>query len=73
VREATNVVIQNAKFVFNTSDKITSMDNASWANVHGNIVQDQYHIPLLLNVQHVIFKYGLIDSLTLLIMNFLMT
>jgi hypothetical protein len=40
MREATNVVIQNAKFVSNTSDKITSMDNASWANVHGNIVQD---------------------------------
>jgi hypothetical protein len=40
VRKATNVVIQNVKFVFNTCDKVMSMDYASWAITHGNIVQD---------------------------------
>jgi hypothetical protein len=47
------------------------MDNASWANVHGYIVQDWRCIPLLLNVKHVFFK-SKVDSLTLFIMNYLM-
>jgi hypothetical protein len=48
------------------------MYNASWTNVHGYIVQDWCHIPLLLNMQHVFFGYK-VDSLTLLIMNYLIT
>jgi hypothetical protein len=48
------------------------MDNASWASVHGYIVQDWCHIPLLLNVQHVAFGFGA-NILTFLVMNFLMT
>jgi hypothetical protein len=48
------------------------MDIASWASVHGYIVQDWCHIPLLLNVQHVVFGSGA-NILTFLIMNFLMT
>jgi len=48
------------------------MDNASWANVHGYIVQDYCWIPLLLNVQQMFSRFGA-NSLTLLIMNSLMT
>jgi hypothetical protein len=48
------------------------MDNASWASVHGYIMQDWRHIPLLLNVQHVIYGSGA-NIGTFLIMNFLMT
>jgi hypothetical protein len=48
------------------------MYNASRANVHGSIVQDWCRIPLLLNVQHVFFG-SKVDSVTLLIMNYLMT
>jgi hypothetical protein len=55
-----------------TCDEVTSMYNASWANVHGYIVQDWCCIPLLLNVQHVFFG-SKVDSLTLSIMNYLMT
>ncbi len=72
VREAIKFTIQNAKFVSLTCDEVASMDNASWASVHGYIVQDWCHITLLLNVQHVVFGSG-VNSLTFLIMNFLMT
>jgi hypothetical protein len=48
------------------------MDNASWASVHGYIVQDECHIHLSLNVKHVPSRYGA-NNLTLLIMKFLMT
>jgi hypothetical protein len=48
------------------------MDNASWVNVHGYVVQNWCQIPLLLNVQQVFYGSGA-DSLTLLIMNSLMT
>ncbi len=40
VRKTTKVDVQNAKFIFLTCDGITSMDNASWASVHGYVVQD---------------------------------
>jgi hypothetical protein len=39
------------------------MDNASWANVHGYIVQDWCQISLLLNVQQV-FSRSRADNLT---------
>jgi len=48
------------------------MDNASWASVHGYIVQDWCHITLLLNLQHVGFGSG-VNNLTFFIMNFSMT
>jgi hypothetical protein len=48
------------------------MDNVSWANVHGYIVQDWCQIPLLLNVQQMFFgSRG--NSLILLVINSLMT
>jgi hypothetical protein len=72
MKKATKTIIQNAKFVSLTSDEIISMDNASWASVHGYIVQDWCHIPLLLNVKHVL-SGSKTNSLTLLIMNYLMT
>jgi hypothetical protein len=50
VRKATKITIQNAKFVSLTYDEIICMDNANWASVHGYIMQDWCHIPLLLNV-----------------------
>jgi hypothetical protein len=34
------VVVYNIKFISLTCDEVTSMDNASWANVHGYVVQD---------------------------------
>jgi len=72
VRKAIKFTFQNAKFVFLTCDEVASMDNASQASVHGYIVQDWCHIMLLLNVQHVVFG-SRVNSLTFLIMNFLMT
>jgi hypothetical protein len=48
------------------------MDNASWVSVHGYIVQDWCHVPLSLNVKHVL-SISITNSLTLFIMNFLMT
>jgi hypothetical protein len=36
------------------------MDNASCPSVHGYIVQDQCHTPLMLNVQHVFLGSGVI-------------
>jgi hypothetical protein len=50
VKKAIKTTIQNAKFVSLTCNKVTSMDNASWTNVHGYIVQDWCHIFLLLSV-----------------------
>jgi hypothetical protein len=72
MKKTIKTIIQNAKFVSLTCDEIISMDNASWASVHGYIVQDWCHMPLLLNVKHVL-SGSRIDSLTLLIMNYLMT
>lgn len=51
VRKITKVDVQKAKFIFLTCDGVTSMDNASWASMHGYVVQDWCQIPLLLNVQ----------------------
>jgi hypothetical protein len=48
------------------------MDNASWASVHGYIVQDWCHIILLLNLQHVSLG-SRVNNLTFFIMNFSMT
>jgi hypothetical protein len=48
------------------------MDNPSWVSVHHFIVQDWCCIPLSLNVKHVLSR-SKANSLTLLIMNFLMT
>jgi hypothetical protein len=72
VKKASKTIIQNAKFVSLKCDEVISMDNASWANVHGYIVQDWCYIPLLLNVKHAIFG-SKVNSITLLIMNSLMT
>jgi hypothetical protein len=72
VKKATKTIIQNVKFLSLTCDEIISMDNASWASVHGYIVQDWCHIPLLLNLKHVL-SGSKTDSLTLLIMNSLLT
>jgi hypothetical protein len=47
------------------------MDNASCTSLHGYVVQDWCQIPLL-NVQQM-FSRSRDDSLTSLIMNFLMT
>ncbi len=41
VLKVTKVVIQNSKFISLICDEVITMDNASWANVHGYIVQDQ--------------------------------
>jgi hypothetical protein len=38
VKKATKFFIQNVKFISVTCDGVTSMDNASWVNVHGYIV-----------------------------------
>jgi hypothetical protein len=38
VTEAIKITIQNAKFVSLTCDEVASMDNVSWASVHGYIV-----------------------------------
>jgi hypothetical protein len=51
VRKKIKVDVQNVKFISLTYDGVTSMDNASWASVHGYVVQDWCQIPLLLNVQ----------------------
>jgi hypothetical protein len=72
VKRTTEVTIQNAKFVSLTCDEVISMDHASWANVHGYIVQNWCHILLLLNVQHVVFG-SKVNNLTLLTRNLLMT
>jgi len=48
------------------------MDNASWASVQSYIVQDWCRIPLLLSVQQMFSRFRA-NSLTLLIMNYLMT
>jgi hypothetical protein len=50
VKKAIKSIIQNAKFVFLTCGKVISMDNESWASVHGYIVQDWCHVLLLLSV-----------------------
>jgi hypothetical protein len=49
--KTTKLGIQNSKFISPTCDEIITMDNASWGNVHGYIVQDWCQIPVLLNVQ----------------------
>jgi hypothetical protein len=72
VTKGIKVTIQNAKFVSLTCDEVASMDNASCESMHGYIMHDWCHIPLLLNVQHVVFGSNA-NSLTFLIMNFLMT
>jgi len=54
VRKTTKVDVQNAKFISLTCDGVTSMDNASWASVHGYVVQDWCRIPLLLSVQQML-------------------
>jgi hypothetical protein len=72
VKKVTTTIIQNANFVFVTCDEVKSMDNPSWVSVHGFIVQDWCHLPLSLNVKHVLFR-SKVNSLTLLIVNFLMT
>jgi hypothetical protein len=48
------------------------MDSANWASVQNYIVWDLCCMPLLLNVQHVVFRF-VVDCLTLLVMNSLMT
>jgi hypothetical protein len=40
VKKATKTTIQDAKFVSLTCDEVIYMDNASWASVHGYILQD---------------------------------
>jgi hypothetical protein len=72
VKKAITTIIQNANFVFLACDEVKSMNNPSWVSVHGFIVQDWCHLPLSLNVKHVFFKFK-VNSLILLIMNFLMT
>jgi hypothetical protein len=72
MRKTAKVVVQNVNFISFTFDEVTSMDNASWASVHSYVVQDWSRIPLLLNVQQV-FSRSQANSLTLLIMNSLMT
>jgi hypothetical protein len=72
VKKATKIIIQNAKFISLTCDEVISMDNVSWVSVHGYIVQDWCYIPLSLNVKPAFFR-SRANSLTLLIMNFLMT
>ncbi len=47
VLKAIKLVVQNSNFVFYTYDEVIPIDNASWANVHGYIVQDWCRIPLL--------------------------
>ncbi len=51
ILKTTKLGIQNSKFISPTCDEIITMDNASWGNVHGYIVQDWCQIPVLLNVQ----------------------
>jgi hypothetical protein len=72
VKKAIKIIIQNAKFISLTCDEVISMDNVSWVSVHGYIVQDWCYIPLSLSVKPVFFR-SRANSLTLLIMNFLMT
>jgi hypothetical protein len=38
--KATKFVLQNSNFISFTSNEVAAMDKASWANVHGYIVQD---------------------------------
>ncbi len=38
VLKATKLVVQNSNFIFLIYDEVITMDNASWANVHGYIV-----------------------------------
>jgi hypothetical protein len=40
VLKVVKLVIQNSNFIFLTYDEVTTMDNTSWANVHGYIVYD---------------------------------
>ncbi len=40
VLKVIKLVIQNSKFISPICDEIITMNNASWANVHGYIVQD---------------------------------
>lgn len=63
--------VWNEKFICFIYDEVISMDNASCASVYGYVVQDWCWIPSL-NVQQMFFKLAY-DSLTLLIMNSLMT
>jgi hypothetical protein len=72
VKKTTKIIIQNAKFVSLTCDEVMLMNNPSWVSVHGYIVQDWCRIPLSLNVKHVLFR-SRANSLTLFIMNFLIT
>jgi hypothetical protein len=72
VLKVVKLVIQNSNFIFLTYDEVTTMDNTSWANVHGYIVYDWCQISILLNVQQVLSGSS-VDSLVLLIMNSLMT
>jgi hypothetical protein len=47
VLKATKLVVQNSNFIFLIYDDVITMDNASWANVHGYNMQDWCQIPLL--------------------------
>jgi hypothetical protein len=47
VIKPTKLVVKNSNFIFLTYDEVIAMDNASWTNVHGYIVQDWCQIPLL--------------------------
>jgi hypothetical protein len=72
VLKVTKLVVQNSKFISLTCDELIAMDNVSWADVYGYIVQDWCEIPLLLDVQQVFFGFN-VNSLILLMMNSLMT
>jgi hypothetical protein len=50
VKKAIKTTVQNAKSISFICDKVISMDNASWASVHGYIVQDWCCMLLLLSV-----------------------
>jgi hypothetical protein len=71
VKKTIKVVVQNEIFMCLIYDEVISMDNTSCTSVHGYVVQDWCRIPLL-NVQQMFSRFG-DDSLTLLIMNSLMT
>jgi hypothetical protein len=40
ILKATKHIIQKSNFIFLTRDEVITMDNTSWASVHGYIVQD---------------------------------
>ncbi len=65
--KAIKLVVQNFNFVFLTGDEVTTMDNVSWASVHGyscvGLVLDTI---IELNVQQM-FYGSYVNSLTLLL------